>query len=200
MSEGVVFVKIGFIYLWNETICTNKLNLTLNLEITHVLSKLYQTYLKVYLFLALIVWSFFNFSISWYWKLLNEIFESQKPSQTALLSIEKKLHFLWIFFKKWFQINKSLFRDMNKNTKNTYYLMSSHSIIFLVRPPQNKTVTMTMIEHVVKMSRRISVLVFRIAKLNAIAPLKPEKKIKCCMFFSIRRLLSRVVFIINANG
>ena len=92
------------------------------------------------------------------------------------------------------------FRVMNKNTKNTHYLMSSHSIIFLVRPPQNKTVTMTMIEHVVKMSRRISVLVFRIAKLNAIAPLKPEKKIKCCMFFSIRRLLSRVVFIINANG
>ena len=80
------------------------------------------------------------------------------------------------------------------------YPISSHWIIFWVRPPQNITVTMTMNDVVVSMSCLALVEVFRMAKANAIAPRSPEKNIKCCMFFSIFLFAGREILMRKDNG
>ena len=66
--------------------------------------------------------------------------------------------------------------------------------MLLVRPPPSKTVMITITDVVVSMRRLAGVEVFRMANANAMAPRKPAKNIKCCIFKSILFLLERVKF------
>lgn len=81
-----------------------------------------------------------------------------------------------------------------------FYLKPRIASILLVKPPQRITVAMTIMDVVVRMRRLADVDVFRMASAKAMAPLKPEKSNKCCMFRSIlfRRDLDR--FIRNESG
>lgn len=84
--------------------------------------------------------------------------------------------------------------------KNVVYLNPSNISILFVNPPHPITVTITIIEVVVKISRLAGVDVFLMARAKAIAPRRPENKSKCCMFIVILFLFDRDKLIKNDNG
>jgi len=83
--------------------------------------------------------------------------------------------------------SKEMYRELNyfwrKCSQNIQHYFThgifNHVNAGKVPPPQTMTVTITMMLVVVSKVCRASDAVFRIAKANAIAPRKPEKKSMC---------------------
>lgn len=141
------------------------------------------------------------------------------------------LGFLRIIFLNRFNfcysfISKYKFHDFfNKVKRRKNYLIFIQPSMLLVRPPLNKTVTIIIIDVVVKISCLASVDVFRIAfiknrysywiiqniyfnkisisrlpRQKAIAPLKPENTSIVCIFNVIFRFSVLVKLIISDKG
>lgn len=78
--------------------------------------------------------------------------------------------------------------------------ISSHLMTELVIPPHRITVTITIMDVVVRMRRRACEDVLRMARAKAMAPRRPENTIRFCIRESILLLADRDKLIRNANG